>query len=156
MENNAENSVIDNIIAVTGPLLSGKDMELVDIEFRKEGVGKVLRLYIDKPGGVTVDDCADISRELSTLLDINDIIEERYVLEVSSPGLRRPLKKIEDFKKFEGKLVLIKTNELIENRKVFKGYLKDTNEKGIEMDIDGALYSLSFNQIHKANLEIDF
>ena len=105
MENNAENSVIDNIIAVAGPLLSGKDMELVDIEFRKEGVGKVLRLYIDKPGGVTVDDCADISRELSTLLDINDIIEERYVLEVSSPGLRRPLKKIEDFKKFEGKLV---------------------------------------------------
>ena len=75
---------------------------------------------------------------------------------MSSPGLRRPLKKIDDFKKFKGKLVLIKTKEPIENRKVFKGYLKDTNDEGIEMDIDGLLYSLSFQQIYKANLEIDF
>ncbi len=156
MENQAENSVIDNILSVTEPLLNDKNMELVDLEFRKEGVGKVLRLFIDKQGGVTVEDCAVISRELATLLDINDLIEERYVLEVSSPGLRRPLKKIEDFKRFEGKLVLIKTNEPIENRKVFKGYLKDTNDDGIEMDIDGSLYSLSFLQIQKANLEIDF
>ncbi len=156
MEKIAENSVIDNILTMAEPLLKSRDMELVDVDFRKEGVGKVLRLFIDKAGGITVDDCAVISRELSTLLDVNDVIEERYVLEVSSPGLRRALKKLEDFKRFEGKLVLIKTNELIENRKVFKGYLKDTNDKGIEMDVDGSLYSLSFNQIHKANLEIDF
>jgi len=113
-------------------------------------------MFIDKTSGVTVEDCANISRELSTLLDINGVIDERYVLEVSSPGLRRPLKKLEDFKRYEGKLVLIKTKELIENRKVFKGYLKNTNDEGIEMDIDGTMYSLSFSQINKANLEIDF
>lgn len=156
MQNETENSVNDSILKMANPLLSGKNMELVDLEFRKEGVGKVLRLFIDKPGGVSVEDCASVSRELSTLLDVNEVINERYVLEVSSPGLRRPLKKLEDFKKFEGKLVLIKTNELIENRKVFKGYLKDTNDEGIEMDIDGSLYNLSFHQIKKANLEIDF
>jgi ribosome maturation factor RimP len=156
MENETENSVIENILHMAEPLLVGKNMELVDLEFRKEGVGKVLRLFIDKTDGVTVEDCANISRELSTLMDVNEIIEEKYVLEVSSPGLRRPLKKIDDFKKFKGKLVLIKTKEPIENRKVFKGYLKDTNDEGIEMDIDGLLYSLSFQQIHKANLEIDF
>lgn len=156
MENETENSVNDNILNMANPLLSGKNMELVDLEFRKEGVGKVLRLFIDKPEGVTVEDCAVVSRELSTLLDVNEVISERYVLEVSSPGLRRPLKKVEDFKKYEGKLVLIKTNELIENRKVFKGYLKDTNDEGIQVDIDGSLHSLSFHQIKKANLEIDF
>ncbi len=156
MENETENSVIENILHMAEPLLVGKNMELVDLEFRKEGVGKVLRLFIDKADGITVEDCANISRELSTLMDVNEIIEEKYVLEVSSPGLRRPLKKIDDFKKFKGKLVLIKTKEPIENRKVFKGYLKDTNDEGIEMDIDGLLYSLSFQQIHKANLEIDF
>ena len=156
MEKITENSVIDSIRSIAGSLTEDKGMELVDVEFRKEGVGQVLRLFIDKNGGVTVDDCALISRELSTLLDINDVIEQKYVLEVSSPGLRRPLKKIEDFKRFEGKLVLIKTNEPIDNRKVFKGYLKDTNDKGIDMDIDGSIYSLSFNQIKKANLEIDF
>ena len=156
MENETENSVIENILHMAEPLLVGKNMELVDLEFRKEGVGKVLRLFIEKTGGVTVEDCANISRELGTLMDVNEIIEEKYVLEVSSPGLRRPVRKIEDFKKFKGKLVLIKTKEPIENRKVFKGYLKDTNDEGIEMDIDGLLYSLSFQQIHKANLEIDF
>ena len=156
MENETENSVIENILHIAEPLLVGKNMELVDLEFRKEGVGKVLRLFIDKTDGVTVEDCANISRELSTLMDVNETIEEKYVLEVSSPGLRRPLKKIDDFKKFKGKLVLIKTKEPIDNRKVFKGYLKDTNDEGIEMDIDGLLYSLSFQQIHKANLEIDF
>ena len=156
MENVTENSVIENILHMAESLLVGKNMELVDLEFRKEGVGKVLRLFIDKADGITVEDCANISRELSTLMDVNETIEEKYVLEVSSPGLRRPLKKIDDFKKFKGKLVLIKTKEPIENRKVFKGYLKDTNDEGIEMDIDGLLYSLSFQQIHTANLEIDF
>ena len=137
-------------------ILVYKNMELVDLEFQKEGIGKVLRLYIDKINGVTVEDCANISRELSTLMDVNDVIEEKYILEVSSPGLRRPLKKIDDFNKFKGSLVMVKTIEKIDNRKVFKGYLKDINDEGIEIDISGTLYSISFNQIKKANLEIDF
>jgi len=153
---NIENNVPDMILNMAEPMLTAKGMELVDVEYRKEGIGKVLRLFIDKPSGVSVEDCADISKELSTLIDINGVIDERYVLEVSSPGLRRPLKKLEDFKRFEGNLVLIKTKELIENRKVFKGYLKYSNDDGIEMDIDGNIYSLSFSQINKANLEIDF
>ena len=156
MQNRTNNRVIDNIQDMVEPILVNKNMELVDLEFHKEGIGKVLRLYIDKINGVTVEDCASISRELSTLMDVNDVIEEKYVLEVSSPGLRRPLKKIDDFKKFKGSLVLVKTIEKIENRKVFKGYLNDVNDEGIEIDISGSLYKISFNQIKKANLEIDF
>jgi len=156
MQNNTNNSVIENIQHILEPILINKNLELVDLEFQKEGIGNVLRLFIDKTGGVTVEDCASISRELSTLMDINEILEEKYVLEVSSPGLRRPLKKIDDYKKYKGFLVLVKTNEPIESRKVFKGYLKDTNDEGIEIDISGSLHRISYNQIKKANLEIDF
>ena len=156
MQNRTENSVIENIQNMVEPILIDNNMELVDLEYRKEGVGKVLRLFIDKNDGVTVEDCAIISRELGTLMDVNEIIEEKYVLEVSSPGLRRPLKKIDDFKRFKGSYVLIKTYEPVENRKVFKGYLTDITEDGVEIEISGSKYNLSYNQIKKANLEIDF
>ena len=113
MSDIADNRVVDSVKELSETLLNSLSIELVDIEYRGEGRDKVLRIYIDKENGVTIDDCADISRELSVILDVNDVIPDRYTLEVSSPGLRRPLKKVEDFKRFIGKLVLIKTKESI-------------------------------------------
>ena len=151
-----DNKVLNSVKKISESLLDNCNMELVDIEYRGEGRGKVLRLYIDKENGVTIDDCADISRELSVILDVNDIITDRYTLEVSSPGLRRPLKKIDDFKRFKGKLVLIKTKENIDNRKVFKGKLNDCLEDHIVVEIDNETYEIPFDLIKKANLEINF
>ena len=156
MAENHNIDVLNSVKKLTETLLDQCNMELVDIEYKGEGRGRVLRIYIDKENGVTIDDCADISRELSVLLDINDIISDRYTLEVSSPGLRRPLKKREDFKRFEGNLVVIKTNESINNRKVFKGILNKCFEDSILMDIDGESYEIPLYEIKKANLEINF
>ncbi|MGI9534902.1 MAG: ribosome maturation factor RimP, partial [Thermodesulfobacteriota bacterium] len=113
MADHADNKIVDSIKILSETLLKNNDIELVDIDYRGEGRGRVLRIYIDKEKGVTIDDCAAISRELSVILDVNDVIPGRYTLEVSSPGLRRPLNNIEDYKKFKGKLVLIKTKESI-------------------------------------------
>ena len=156
MSENHNDDVLNSVKELTQTLLDNSNIELVDIEYRGEGRGKVLRIYIDKENGVTIDDCADLSRELSVLLDINDVIADRYTLEVSSPGLRRPLKKKKDFKRFEGNLVLIKTNELINNRKVFKGILKKCFEDHLVMEVDGESYEIPFFEIKKANLEINF
>ena len=156
MSVNNDIDVVNRVKKLTEELLDSNNMELVDIEYRGEGRGKVLRIFIDKLNGVTIDDCADISRELSVLLDVNDVISDRYTLEVSSPGLRRPIKKKKDFKKFEGKLVLIKTKESINNRKVFKGTLNNCLENHIVLEIDGDLHQIQFDNIKKANLEINF
>ncbi len=152
-----ENSVVKSVEELSDPLLNSCDMELVDIEYRKEGKGKVLRVYIDKAaGGVTVDDCANISRELGLILDVNDVVPGGYTLEVSSPGLKRVLKKIEDFKRFKGSFVSVKTEELINDRKTFKGTLDDCLLDHIVVEMDGTLHEIPFGLIKKANLEINF
>ncbi|RPJ40902.1 MAG: ribosome maturation factor, partial [Deltaproteobacteria bacterium] len=84
-------------------------MELVDVEYQRESPGWVLRLYLGREGGVTIDDCAEVSREVGTILEVRDLIPNPYILEVSSPGLTRPLKKLEDFQKYRNALVKIKT-----------------------------------------------
>lgn len=152
-----ENSVVKSVEELSNPLLNSCEMELVDIEYRREGEGKVLRVYIDKAsGGVTVDDCAKISRELGLILDVNEVVPGRYTLEVSSPGLKRVLRKMEDFKRFKGSFVLVRTRELINNRKVFKGTLSDCLLDYIVVEVDGILHEIPFELIKKANLEINF
>jgi ribosome maturation factor RimP len=93
---------------ISEPLVVAEGMELVDLEYRREGPRWVLRLFIDKQGGVTVDDCARISREVGDLLDVKDIIPQAYVLEVSSPGLNRRIRKKEDFSRFVGQKVKLR------------------------------------------------
>ncbi len=106
------------------PLVEKNGFELVDVEYVKEGGSWYLRAYIDKPGGITVDDCEVVSRALSDLLDEKDFIEESYILEVSSPGLGRPLKKEKDFIRSMGKEVEIRTYRPINRQKEFTGILK--------------------------------
>ena len=106
------------------PIIEKNQFELVDVEYVKEGSNWYLRAYIDKPGGITVDDCEVVSRALSELLDQNDFIEDSYILEVSSPGLGRPLKKEKDFQRSLGEEVEIRTYRAINRQKEFVGVLK--------------------------------
>jgi len=106
-------------------LLKAEGLELIDLEFRKEGRGWVLRIFMDKPGGVTLDDCSEISRELGDQIEVNELIPHSYTLEVSSPGLDRPLKKEKDFLRSIGKLIQLSTNVPFEGQTFFKGILLD-------------------------------
>lgn len=139
------------------PFLEENDMELVDIEFIKEGKNHYLRVFIDKPGGVTLDDCKLVSDELSNSLDREDPIEQSYFLEVSSPGVERPLKKEADFERFKGHKVKIKTYTPVEGKKVFEGILKEFSEGNINIEIkEGKSFLIPYDKVAKANLVFEF
>ncbi|MCR5154873.1 MAG: ribosome maturation factor RimP [Lachnospiraceae bacterium] len=118
------------------PIIERNDCELVDVEFAKEAGTFYLRAIIDKEGGFTVNDCETVSRELSDLLDQKDFINESYILEVSSPGLDRPLKKENDYKRSLGKDVEIKLYKAIEKQKEFEGQLKSYTEDTVTILIN--------------------
>ena len=119
------------------PIAAANGCEVYDVEYVKEGSDWYLRAYIDKPGGIGVDDCETVSRRLSDLLDEQDFIEESYILEVSSPGLGRPLKKDKDFERNMGKLVEIRTYRPIEKQKEFCGILTAYDSNSVTIDEDG-------------------
>jgi ribosome maturation factor RimP len=151
-----EENIISNIKELLEPILFEKRLELFDIEFKGQGQKGVLRVFIDKDEGVTIDDCTQISRELGTLLEVHDVIPGSYTLEISSPGLTRPLKKPSDYIRFKGKTVKIKTIEDIEDKKVFKGKLLDFIDETVSLETNGTNYLIPYNKIEKANLELDF
>jgi ribosome maturation factor RimP len=146
---------IDRVRAIADPILSSEGMELVEIEYRREERGWVLRLYIDKEEGITVDDCSRISREIERSLDVEDFILTPYTLEVSSPGLTRPLRSEKDFLKYRNHLIKVKTYEPIENRKKFKGKLLGISEHRIEIEVEGGVFEIPLSNVAKVNLEID-
>ena len=118
------------------PIVEENGFELVDVEYVKEGSTWYLRAYIDKPGGINIDDCEVVSRRLSVILDEKDYIDDAYILEVSSPGLGRPLKKEKDFKRSLGEEVEIRTYRMIDKQKEFTGILKDYDEKTVTIEMD--------------------
>ncbi len=147
--------IIKSVQALLEPVLEQKGIELVDIEY---GIGArrgYLRIFIDKEDGLTVDDCADISRELGILLDVQDIIRNSYTLEVSSPGPNRPLKDAKDYQRFRGKKVKIKTKINLYERNVFVGDLIDFINDIASIGVHGKTYFIPFNDIEKAHLEFD-
>jgi ribosome maturation factor RimP len=150
-----EKEIIDRVHAIASPILSDEGMELVDVEYRRESNGWVLRLYMDKTGGVTLDDCTRISQEVGRSLDVEDFISTPYVLEVSSPGLNRPLKRTEDFMKYRNQIIKVKTFDPIENRRHFKGKLLDVSENRIEIGMEGRVFQIPLPNVSKANLEMD-
>ena len=113
------------------PLMEEYHFELVDVEYVKEGSDYYLRIYADKEGGITIGDCEIVNRAMSDLLDADDFIKDAYILEVSSPGLTRPLKKENDFKRSIGKIVEIKTYNKIDNCKDFEGELTAYDEETV-------------------------
>ena len=148
---------VDNRIeAVALPVLEERGLELVEMQFRREQNGWVLRLIIDKQGGVGLDDCATASREISQLLDIEDFIEQAYKLEVSSPGLDRPLKSMADFQRYIGRKARIKTIESIAGEHVFIGKIQQTEGETIILEVGPKEVTIPFSQVSKARLEIEF
>jgi len=144
------------VSALAAHVLADQNMELIDLEYRREGRGWVLRLFIDKEGGITLDDCARASQEIGTVLDVEDFIGTPYSLEVSSPGLNRPLKNEKDFIKYRDYLIKVKTFDPIDNRRNFKGKLREISDGRIEMEIDGGVVTIPLANVAKANLEFEF
>lgn len=150
-----EKEIVDRLRAIVDPILSEEGMELVDLEYRRESRGWVLRLYLDKEGGVTLDDCTRVSQEVGRILDVEDFIQTPYTLEVSSPGLSRRLKTEKDFMKYRGHLIKVKTFDSIENRRQFKGRLLRISENKLEIESDGGVFRIPLSNVARANLEID-
>ena len=148
--------IIDRVASIATSVLFNEGMELVEIEYRREAKGWVLRLYIDKEGGVSIDDCTHISQEIGRSLDVDDFISTPYTLEVSSPGLTRPLKSEKDFIKYRNHLIKVKTIDPIGNQRRFKGKLLGFSENRIEIEADGGIIHIPLANVAKANLEIDF
>ena len=137
------------------PIVEENKFELVDVEYVKEAGEYYLRVYIDKPGGINIDDCEVVSRRLSDLLDQKDFIKEAYILEVSSPGLDRPLKKDKDFERSIDKEVELKTYKPIDKRKDFTGTLKSYDADTVTITVDGTDITFNRKEIALIRLFID-
>ena len=137
------------------PIINENNYELVDVEYVKEAGNWYLRVYVDKEGGITVDDCEVVSRALSDKLDEKDFIEEAYILEVSSPGLGRPLKKDKDFDRSIGKEVELKLYRAIDKQKDFSGILKSYDKDTVNIEIEDGK-DLSFNRTDIAIIRLAF
>ncbi len=148
--------IVKAVWELAEPVVLSKGLELVDIEFRRERQGWVLRIYIDRPGGVTIGDCVRVSEILSDLLDAKDFIHHAYNLEVSSPGLNRPLRKREDFERFAGDKVKIVLKNPLEGRKNFTGLLRGLKEDKVLLEIEGRMWELPLQEIKKAHIKYEF
>ncbi|MDR3275441.1 MAG: ribosome maturation factor RimP [Endomicrobium sp.] len=136
------------------PLTSKEKFEIVDVQYIKENGSRIVRIFIDKDGGVTMGDCENMSRIFSNCLDGNDILKDSYILEVSSPGLNRVLKKEESFKRFKGSKIRIQTFKPINNQNNFLGILLDFNNSKIKIDdLTSGIIEIEFLDIKKANVE---
>ena len=142
--------------ALLSPIVESNGFELVDVEYVKEAGNWYLRGYIDKPGGITVNDCETVSRAFSDRLDEDDFIEESYIMEISSPGLDRPLKKEKDFARSIGKLVEIRTYRPIEKQKEFCGELTAYDNNSVTIDEEGTPRTFDKKDIALVRLAIDF
>jgi len=141
---------------LASPIVEEMNLELIDIEYLKEGNNWFLRVYIDKEGGIDIDDCGVISERLSKRLDEVDPIKEAYFLEVSSPGIERPLKKEKDYYWAIGKRVNVKTYEPIEDMKTFEGILTEFDGKSLSVQEEKKTYQIPYDKVAKARLAVVF
>ena len=144
------------IALLVEPLVSEKGLELVNVEYIKEGAHWYLRLYIDKDGGVDMDDCSGVSHAVSEMLDEKNPIPQAYMLEVSSPGLERPLKKEEDFIRFKGSLVAVHTTALFQGYKEFSGILVGLIDDDIVLEYEDKRIAIPRSLTKKTHLALDF
>jgi len=146
----------DNIKIIIEPVINAEGMELYDIEFNRMRGKGLLRVFIEKEGGVTIDDCERISREIEAALDVEDPIPFSYVLEVSSPGLDRPLRKLEDFNKYSGNTVRVITLEAIDAQTFFIGTIEKVENDEISLLLPKNRHVIiPFKNISKARLEVE-
>lgn len=150
----SERAGFDNkkVAELIEPIVDEMGFELVDIDFLSEYGRRILRISVDKEGGITLDDCAQVSRQVSDLIDIKDIVPYEYVLEVSSPGLNRPLKKERDVLRAIGKKVNIKMAMPINGRRRYIGTLKKYQKNTVYLEIENNLVPLPWKVVEKANI----
>ncbi|MBN1276449.1 MAG: ribosome maturation factor RimP [Deltaproteobacteria bacterium] len=148
--------VIQEVTRIIEPILEEMGFELIDIEYLSEQGRWVLRLFLDKEGGITLDDCAKASREIGDLIDIKDVISHEYVLEVSSPGLNRRLKRDKDFLQAIGQKIRVKMAVPVEGRRNFTGYLRDFKEGMLNLETAATLVLLPLKDIERANIVYEF
>jgi ribosome maturation factor RimP len=146
------NLIVAKVWQLAEPLCRSEGMELVFVEYQRETSGWILRIFIDKADGVTLDDCVNISRQIGDLLDVSLETESRYRLEVSSPGLPRPLGKIGDFERYKGGQAKIKMVQSINGQKNFLGVLDGVSGQTIRLMVDDQAIAIALDDIKKAHL----
>ena len=156
--------VAEQVRGIASRVAGSFGLEIFDVQFRREARGMVLRVRIDRPGsgapgeeGVTVEDCASVSRDLSAILDVEDVVPTAYVLEVSSPGLDRPLRRADEYRRFSGRRAKLVMREAVDGQMFLKGRLggMDASHVLIETD-DGQRHRVPLGVISRANLEVEF
>jgi len=159
--------VVEQVRALAGRVAGSYGLDIFDVQFRREGQGLVLRVQIDRPGpaatatdSVSVDDCARISRDLSAVLDVEDLVPDAYTLEVSSPGLDRPLRSADDYRRFSGRQAKLVMREPVDGQKYFKGRLGGVEDGAVAAVLidaeDGRRHRVPIDVITRANLEVEF
>ncbi|MBI4377929.1 MAG: ribosome maturation factor RimP [Nitrospinae bacterium] len=161
-----DTNIIAKVENLINPVLESESMELVNVEYKKEGKSWYLRIFIDKPwskqnetkGGITIDDCQNISHQIERLLDVEDVIPHSYILEVSSPGIERPLKKLSDYNRFKGSLIQIYLYFPLQNKKSIVGTIMKVEGDiiSIEEGDTGKIAEIPFKDISKAHLKYEF
>ena len=145
----------DTLAALLTPLIEGLGYELWELEYSPGRGNGFLRLYLDAEADITLEDCERVSRAVSELLDAEDPIPGQYTLEVSSPGLERPLRTAGQFGRFVGETVFIETVQAVEGRRRFKGALTAAGAETVEVEVDGKRWTLPISGIRKAHLAPD-
>src|SRR5437773_3304201 len=157
-------SVVEQVRSVATRVAAGYGLEIFDVQFRREAPGMILRVQIDRPGpaanaeeSVSVEDCARVSRDLSAVLDVEDVVPTAYTLEVSSPGLDRPLRRPDDYRRFAGRRAKVVMRERVDGQGFFKGRLGGVDGAEVVIDADdGRTHRVPLNLIARANLEVEF
>jgi ribosome maturation factor RimP len=159
-----EATVVEAVRTVASRVAAGYGLEIFDVQFRREAPGMVLRVQIDRPGPaataedcVSVEDCAKVSRDLSAILDVEDVVPIAYTLEVSSPGLDRPLRQAGDYRRFTGRRAKIVMRERVDGQGFFRGRLGGVDGADVLIDADdGKTHRVPLDAITRANLEVEF
>ncbi|MCX7991361.1 MAG: ribosome maturation factor RimP [Proteobacteria bacterium] len=150
-----ERAIISKLEGIIQPVVEKLGLELYDLEYKREGQGWVVRVFINSKDGVTIDDCVKVSRQLNLLLDVEDIIPYSYNLEVSSPGLTRTLKKTGHYEKSIGAKVKVKLREPLKNMKTFVAVIKSVEGTKIFFQTDDDIVETDFSNIESAKLQLD-
>lgn len=148
--------IIQKVEKLAAPVLEAAGVSLVEVQFRRESRGWVLRFFIENEQGVTLSDCQQVSRELGALMDVEELVDFPYTLEVSSPGLERPLKKEADFIRFKGKRIRVKTTVAWEGQRNFEGELQGLEEGLVRLMVGAKEVKIPYSCIAKANLKHEF
>jgi ribosome maturation factor RimP len=155
---------LDHIRAIAERVAASRGLEIWEIQSRREANGHVVRVFIDRPGpsatpedSVSIEDCEHVNREMSTILDVDDPLPFAYTLEVSSPGLDRPLRNANDYRRFAGRLAKLVVSEAVDNQKAFEGRLRGVEEDAVLLEApNGRMHRLPLRLIKRGRLDVEF